>query len=71
MSEGACPQAHRHTKCPSGHVAWHDWAESKSVQHYQARCRGCGRFAIWKRHDMRRPTRMQPVLRLVKGGRNG
>ena len=44
-----CPKRHRHTRCPDGYVAWHWWAERKSVRHEAVRCPGCGLFAIWKR----------------------
>jgi hypothetical protein len=46
-----CTRAHLHTRCPSGYLAWHEWAEKKSRRHYQVKCPGCGRFAIWKRKE--------------------
>lgn len=44
-----CPRVRLHTKCPSGYLAWHEWADKKSRRHYQVRCPGCGLFTIWKR----------------------
>ena len=44
-----CPKSRLHTRCPSGYVAWHEWAEKKSRRHVQTRCPGCGRWVIWKR----------------------
>jgi len=38
-----------HTPCPDGYLAWHEWADKKSVRHYQVRCDGCGLFKIWRR----------------------
>lgn len=45
----SCPEVHRHTKCPKGYLAWHEWADRKSRRHYQVLCPGCGLFAIWRR----------------------
>lgn len=39
----------QHTECPTGYMAWHDWAEKKTETHYQVRCPGCGLYAIWKK----------------------
>ena len=39
----------RHTPCPSGYVAWHEWAEKKSRTHEQHRCPVCDGWAIWKK----------------------
>ena len=39
----------RHTPCPTGYVAWHEWAEKKALTHEQERCPGCGLWAIWRR----------------------
>ena len=42
-----CPERQRHTKCPEGYVAWHEWATRRSRTHYQIECSGCGLLAIW------------------------
>jgi hypothetical protein len=49
-----CPDLRKHTKAPSGYVAWHEWAEKKAETHTQQECPTCGRLVIWK-----------PKLRLV------
>lgn len=49
ISLADCPQKSKHTKCPTGYIAWHDWAERKSKKHRQVKCPGCGLYAIWKR----------------------
>lgn len=49
MPDKACPMAHKHTKCPSGYLEWHNWAEKKAKHHHQIKCPGCGRYCIWKR----------------------
>lgn len=38
-----------HTPCPSGYLAWHEWAEKKARRHRQERCDECGLWAIWRR----------------------
>lgn len=48
-TKDTCPDIRKHTKCPAGYVAWHDWAEKKAVRHRQVQCPTCGLFAIWKR----------------------
>lgn len=47
--ENVCRYASRHTKCPSGYIDWHEWAEKKSRRHKQTICPGCKRFKIWVR----------------------
>ena len=42
-----CEKAKRHTPCPKGYVAWHNWAEEKSKTHMQVPCSFCGFLAIW------------------------
>lgn len=49
MNEKDCPNRHRHTKCPEGYVAWHDWAEKKGKTHRQVKCPDCGLRAIWRK----------------------
>ena len=46
-TDPTCPNVKRHTKCPEGYLAWHEWAEKKSKTHEQVICGGCGRLAIW------------------------
>lgn len=49
-SADLCPDAaKRHTKAPTGYIAWHEWAEKKSKTHKQERCPTCGFFSIWKK----------------------
>jgi hypothetical protein len=36
-----------HTRCPSGYIEWHDWAEQKSKTHLQVKCPECGLYSIW------------------------
>lgn len=38
----------KHTPCPTGYVAWHEWATKKAKTHRPERCPVCGRYAIWK-----------------------
>src|SRR4051812_19375439 len=43
-----CPRARElHTPCPTGYMAWHEWAAEKSKTHKQVRCPECDLFAIW------------------------
>lgn len=42
-----CPQAAKHTPCPTSYSGWHDWADRMARTHDQVRCDGCGKFAIW------------------------
>lgn len=44
-----CPSRSKHTPCPSGYIAWHEWAEAKEKTHEQTQCPTCGFWAIWKR----------------------
>ena len=37
----------KHTKCPTGYIEWHHWAEKKSKTHKQIKCGGCGLYAVW------------------------
>lgn len=43
-----CPDIEKHTSCPTGYVAWHEWAEKMSKTHKQHKCRTCGFYSIWK-----------------------
>ena len=43
-----CPDAAKHTKTPSGYLAWHAWAEKKAKTHEQHRCPKCGFWTLWK-----------------------
>ncbi len=45
----ACSNQRNHTKCPTGYIAWHEWADRKMKRHFQILCPGCNRFSIWKR----------------------
>ena len=38
-----------HLKEPQGYAQWQEWAEKKSVKHYQVKCPKCGLYHIWKR----------------------
>lgn len=42
-----CPDREQHTPCPSGYLAWHEWAEEMSKTHKQKRCATCKLFAVW------------------------
>ena len=39
----------KHTKCPSGYIQWHEWAEKKSKTHKQIKCTCCGLYLVWIR----------------------
>lgn len=43
----APPACAKHTPCPSGYLAWHEWAEEMAKTHRQVRCKGCGLYAVW------------------------
>lgn len=43
-----CPDIEKHTACPSGYLAWHEWAEKMSKTHKQKRCPTCGLWTIWE-----------------------
>lgn len=43
-----CPQAHLHTPCPQGYLAWHEWAEKMAKTHQQRQCPGCELWVIWE-----------------------
>lgn len=45
--EKECPNVAQHEPHPLGYVAFFEWADEKAKTHDQARCRGCGRLAIW------------------------
>lgn len=49
MSGAAC----KHTKCPTGYLTWHEWADKKAKTHKQKRCPVCHLWKIWvpKRKD--------------------
>ena len=42
-----CPEIERHTACPRGYVAWHEWADKMTETHNQKRCPCCGFLSIW------------------------
>lgn len=42
-----CPRRELHTPCPSGYVAWHEWAYEMGKTHRTKRCPGCNLFAVW------------------------
>lgn len=41
------PNCAAHTPCPTGYVAWHEWAAMMAETHRQARCPTCGLYAVW------------------------
>lgn len=44
-----CPNLAEHTRCPTGYLQWHAWAEARKKRGFtQHRCNGCGRWVIWK-----------------------
>jgi hypothetical protein len=49
-----CPNVAKHTKCPTGYVQWHDWADRKMFTHKQVQCPSCGLYAIWIKKRKRR-----------------
>lgn len=42
-----CPHIEDHTACPSGYLAWHEWAERMAETHVTRRCRHCGFWTVW------------------------
>ena len=42
-----CPKIENHTGCPTGYLAWHEWADEMSKTHRCTRCPDCGYWAIW------------------------
>jgi hypothetical protein len=42
-----CPDRAKHTPCPSGYLAWWEWADRKAKTHDQQRCPTCLLWAIW------------------------
>lgn len=47
MNAEDCPKVENHTACPSGYIAWHEWADRMAKTHHQVRCPDCGLYAIW------------------------
>lgn len=45
----ACADEAKHTRAPTGYLAWHEWAERKAKTHTQHQCPTCGLWAVWKR----------------------
>ena len=48
MSDVLCPNLEDHTHSPDGYIAWHHWAATMAKTHWQRKCAGCGRYAIWE-----------------------
>ena len=42
-----CPDVAKHTTCPSGYIAWHDWAEKTAKTHRCTQCETCGFWVVW------------------------
>lgn len=47
LQKDDCPDAKRHTKCPKGYLAWHEWADEKARTHNCTQCPTCDLWAIW------------------------
>jgi hypothetical protein len=47
LTPATCPKREEHTPCPSGYVAWHDWADQMSKAHRQIRHEPCGLLTVW------------------------
>lgn len=47
-----CLYRGNHTRCPSGYLAWHQWAERMSETHDQKQCPGCDLWVIWTPKEM-------------------
>lgn len=48
FTKDTCPDKGKHTKCPEGYIAWHEWAEKKAKTHRQVMCGTCKLYMIWK-----------------------
>jgi hypothetical protein len=46
-----CSDDSAHTPCPTGYIAWHEWAERKAKTHDQRQCLHCGSWAVWVKRD--------------------
>lgn len=46
--DAPCPNTENHTPCPTGYVAWHEWAAEKAKTHDQETCPECGLYSIWR-----------------------
>lgn len=42
-----CSTPEKHTPCPDGYLAWHDWAERMDKTHTSTQCPGCGLWKVW------------------------
>lgn len=42
-----CPDIEQHTACPTGYLAWHEWADKMSKTHRNKRCATCGFWVVW------------------------
>lgn len=43
-----CPAIEAHAACPSGYLAWHEWAARMTKTHTQRICHACGLWVIWE-----------------------
>lgn len=55
MIETVCTNIRKHTSCPVGYIAWHEWAEKKGRRHKQIMCPKCDLYVIWIRREKREP----------------
>lgn len=50
-TKDTCPDRAKHTRCPSGYLAWHEWSARKYRTHYQVQCPTCGLWAIYRKRE--------------------
>jgi hypothetical protein len=56
----------KHTPCPTGYVAWHEWALKKMTTHRTTRCPSCRLWLVW----VPKKRRKQPLSRTERASKH-
>lgn len=55
-----CPDVKKHTRAPTGYIAFSEWTDRMARTHDQLQCPTCGFWTVWKRRITPSTDRRNP-----------